>query len=144
MPVDREVVARRRLNTGATRRLVLAFAVERHRRGRPSFGYRDVYAMFGLVKGLSSKPTLNAHVNTFEEEGLVRREGSRDARFEVTDLGMRVYRDWGGGGRITIGRARRRADESLLEESQSLARQAAALLDDLMRSLQQLARAPLE
>jgi DNA-binding transcriptional ArsR family regulator len=134
---DGSVVRCRRLNTAPTVRLVLAIAFLRKLHGRPSFSYRDVYALVALARGKMSKSTLNGHVNTLAGAGLLTRVRRRGSEFQITPLGEAVFTDWGG-----FGQRRGRPPAAIAEATAAIASEAITILDDLRDRLLELTREP--
>lgn len=123
----------RSLNTSKARRVVLEFAHRRRQRGREWFSFADLYRVFRVVLGQTSKPNVNRHVLAFISVDVIERTGWKNAQLRLTDDGADVYADWAGGTQT--------AHTPSLLEAQQLADGARRLLDDLVEQLRIMARA---
>jgi hypothetical protein len=134
-----EIRGARKVRTSQQRELVLAFASVRKRRGRPDFSYRDVRAILKLTKGLASVSNANRHVNELTGAKLLNRDGRRNSKFRISDLGEAVATDWGLAPvppSRAIGPRAPVSDD--LSEAARVAESAAELLDDLIGRLKRL------
>src|SRR5205823_3685780 len=79
--------------------LVLRYARHRKRRRREPFSFAELHAFMRRAKGLSSVPNINRYVNRLVADGLIHRDGRKNAKLGIEPAGERLHDQLVGGPR---------------------------------------------
>jgi DNA-binding MarR family transcriptional regulator len=109
--------------------LVLRYARHRKRHGREPFTFAELHAFMRRARGLRSVPNINRYVNRLVADGLIRRDGRKNAKLRIEPAGEALHDQ-------LVGVPRPSEPPALpLEEAIDLATQADDLLEDLIARL---------
>jgi hypothetical protein len=114
--------------------LVLRYARHCKHRGREFFTFAQLHSFMRRARGLSSVPNINRYVNQLVADGLIHRDGRKNAKLRIEPAGETLHDQ-------LVGTPPSHAPVVPLEEAINLATQADDLLEDLIGRLTALREA---